>query len=66
MMADFHTINEALRKLYREIEAEGGYAAPQDHHGNGKNEGIDLALKHLEAAGFSYNTSPFDQEGQSA
>lgn len=65
-MSDFHTINEALRKLYREIEAEGGYAAPQDHRGNGKNEGIELALKKLEAAGFWVNTSPFDQEAQVA
>lgn len=65
-MSDFHIINEMLQKLYRNIEAETGYAAPNDREGHGKNEGIELALKHLEAAGFAYNTSPFDQDAQVA
>lgn len=65
-MSEFHTINEKLQKLYRNIEAETGYAAPHDREGNGKNEGLELALKHLEAAGFGYNASPFDQDAQAA
>lgn len=49
-----------LRELYQLINAEGGYAEPNDQYGQGKNDTILRVLQHLEAAGFGDGTSPFD------
>lgn len=60
-MNNLTTIRQSFNSLYRAVEAEGGQAHDYDTYGIGKNEGIDLALIKLEAAGFDRGESPFDQ-----
>lgn len=60
-MINLTTIKQSFNNLYRAVEAEGGQAQDYDTYGIGKNEGIDLALVKLEAAGFDRGDSLFDQ-----
>ena len=60
-MNNLTTIRKSFNSLYRAVEAEGGHAQDYDTYGIGKNEGIDLALVKLEAAGFDRGDSLFDQ-----
>ena len=60
-MINLSSIRQTFNDLYRAIEAEGGQAQDNDTYGIGKNEGVDLALVKLEAAGFDRGESLFDQ-----
>ena len=60
-MINLTSIRQIFSGLYRAVEAEGGRAQDSDTYGIGKNEGIDLSLAKLEAAGFDRGESLFDQ-----
>lgn len=60
-MINLSSIRQIFNDLYRAVEAEGGQAQDNDTYGIGKNDGLDLALVKLEAAGFDRGESLFDQ-----